>query len=38
MIKTRLDHELPECIRKWGWKYHHPGAPIELIEFDRNML
>ncbi|WP_051697461.1 VOC family protein [Prevotella sp. 10(H)] len=27
MNKIRLDHELPECIASWGWKYHHIGIP-----------
>jgi len=29
MIKLRLDHELPESISEWGWKYHHLGIPIK---------
>jgi hypothetical protein len=46
----RQDNELPECIIKWNWKYHHlgipakekkpiehNGAPIELIEFGKNI-
>lgn len=27
MQNFRLDHELAECIEKWGWKYHHIGIP-----------
>jgi hypothetical protein len=27
MGKIRLDHELPESITDWGWKYHHLGIP-----------
>jgi hypothetical protein len=27
MKKTRLDHEPPEAIEKWGWRYHHTGIP-----------
>lgn len=27
MKTNRLDHELPEAIEKWGWKYHHLGIP-----------
>ncbi len=23
----RLEHELPEAIDQWGWKYHHVGVP-----------
>jgi len=31
MKKIRLDHELPECIEKWGWRYHHLGVPTNII-------
>ena len=27
MCKQRKEHELPECIEEWGWKYHHMGIP-----------
>jgi hypothetical protein len=27
MAKIRQDHELPESIIDWGWKYHHLGIP-----------
>jgi hypothetical protein len=27
MKKKRQDHELPESIVEWGWKYHHIGIP-----------
>jgi hypothetical protein len=27
MHNIRQDHELAECIGKWGWKYHHLGIP-----------
>ena len=27
MIVPRLDHEPPEAIEDWGWKYHHLGIP-----------
>lgn len=27
MIKKRLDHELADCLKEWGWKYHHLGIP-----------
>lgn len=27
--KTRLEHQLPESIREWGWKYHHLGIPTD---------
>jgi hypothetical protein len=29
MKNIRLDHELVECIEKWGWKYHHTGIPTK---------
>lgn len=38
MIKARLDHELPECIEKWGWKYHHLGVPTNNIMPDETYL
>jgi len=25
----RLDHELAECVKKWGWEYHHLGIPTK---------
>ena len=31
MLKLRPDHELPECIKNWGWKYHHIGIPTTKI-------
>ncbi len=24
----RKDHEPPEAISKWGWKFHHMGIPV----------
>jgi len=27
MVKIRQDHELPESIVDWGWRYHHIGIP-----------
>jgi len=27
----RKDHELPEAISAWGWKYHHLGVPTKNI-------
>ncbi len=26
----RQDHELPESVEKWGWKYHHLGIPTNI--------
>ena len=31
MAKKRQDHEQPESIDKWGWKYHHLGIPTNEI-------
>ncbi len=30
MENLRLDHELPESIEKWGWRYHHLGIPTNI--------
>ena len=30
--RIRLDHELPQCIVEWGWKYHHLGIPTSEIK------
>ncbi|MEI6047477.1 MAG: hypothetical protein WCS03_01140 [Bacteroidota bacterium] len=38
MIKTRQDHEQPESIVKWGWKYHHLGIPTDKIMADETYL
>jgi hypothetical protein len=27
MKNSRLEHEMPEAIANWGWKYHHLGIP-----------
>jgi hypothetical protein len=29
MAKIRQNHELPESIENWGWKYHHLGIPTK---------
>ncbi|MEM6378509.1 MAG: hypothetical protein AAF705_09855 [Bacteroidota bacterium] len=29
MKELRLEHELPESIDDWGWKYHHLGIPTD---------
>jgi len=26
----RQEHEQPESIEKWGWKYHHLGIPTNI--------
>ena len=30
LTKVRLDNELPEATKKWGWKYHHTGIPTQI--------
>ena len=29
MENIRQDHEMPEAVDKWGWKYHHLGIPTK---------
>jgi hypothetical protein len=29
-MKQRLEHQLPEAIENWGWKYHHMGIPANV--------
>jgi hypothetical protein len=31
MKKIRQDHELPQSIAEWGWKYHHLGVPTDKV-------
>jgi hypothetical protein len=38
MEKIRQDNELPEAIRQWGWRYHHPGIPTDKIMPDERYL
>lgn len=38
MGKTRLVHELPECIAEWGWKFHHVGIPTDEQKEGENYL
>lgn len=37
-IKIRHDHELPEAIAEWGWKYHHTGIPTSVVMPDETFL
>jgi hypothetical protein len=30
MKGIRKEHELPESIATWGWKYHHMGIPTQM--------
>lgn len=34
----RSDHEQPEAIKDWGWKYHHLGIPTKEIMPDEVYL
>jgi hypothetical protein len=38
MAKIRQDHELPESIVNWGWKYHHLGIPTNKKMSDETYL
>jgi len=38
MTKQRIEHEQPESIEKWGWKYHHLGIPTDRIMPDEHYL
>jgi hypothetical protein len=38
MTKIRFDHELPESIEQWGWKYHHLGIPTDKIMHNEKYL
>lgn len=29
--QIRQDFELPSCIEKWGWKFHHIGIPTDKV-------
>ena len=29
MTKIRKDHELPQSVSDWEWKYHHIGIPTK---------
>lgn len=30
MTAQRLDHEAPEAISRWRWRYHHIGIPTNV--------
>jgi len=36
--KSRQEHELPESVNEWGWKYHHLGIPTDKIMPDEKYL
>ena len=37
-MQTRLEHEPPESIVQWGWKYHHLGIPTDQVMPDETYL
>jgi len=38
ILELRQEHELPESIEKWGWKYHHLGIPTKTKMADERYL
>ena len=38
MKNDRQEHEQPESIEKWGWKYHHLGIPTNRRMQDEKYL
>lgn len=38
ILQSRLEHELPASIEKWGWKYHHLGIPTKTKMTDERYL
>ncbi|MGD8439554.1 MAG: hypothetical protein PVG53_03390 [Holophagae bacterium] len=28
---SRRDHEPPDAIQSWGWRYHHLGIPTDVV-------
>jgi hypothetical protein len=36
--QIRQDSELPSCVEKWGWKFHHPGIPTEKVMPDERYI
>ena len=37
-MKIRKEHELPESVEQWGWRYHHLGIPTALKMPDEKYL
>ncbi len=35
---TRQDHELPDAVGTWGWRYHHLGIPTDVVRDDERYL
>lgn len=38
ILELRQEHEIPESIEKWGWKYHHLGIPTKTKMADERYL
>jgi len=38
MNNERREHEQPESVEKWGWKYHHLGIPTDRVMPDEYYL
>jgi len=38
MRNQRKEHEQPESVEKWGWKYHHLGIPTDRVMPDEYYL
>jgi len=36
--EIRQEHEFPESVEKWGWKYHHLGIPTKIKMPDERYL
>ena len=34
----RMDHEPPEALARWGWRYHHIGIPTKQVMPDERYL
>lgn len=37
-MRIRQEHELPEAIVQWGWKYHHLGIPTTTRMHDERYI
>lgn len=34
----RADHEFPQAITDWGWRFHHLGVPTEEVRPDERHI
>jgi len=37
-INMRFEHELPESVADWGWKFHHLGIPTKVKMPDEHYI